>query len=817
MNDKLKKESFSEFFDNIADDDFSEFEDLEDIETELEGLGDVEGSIKKSFKESQELDEVAAGSIVTEIMLDNNDTVGEGFADIKEKGEQLQLDKSVFAESAYAAEDDAGDFPFGGEKFVFPAQSFQGFADDDEPTRLDETLFGEIFDSAPEEDVPDVGFSWMSVIWGILLVASIASFLVDQYLTSNERQKFAAFLGTALELKSDSKDLTNQSLLAFGGSEEAYGELPGLIQQVNGNITELSSLTEGGAGHEVSAQSRGILSLISEIWPALRGQIEILLASRGVISSMFSHVSSVNKITPDLLEKTDVLVNKLIANEASLELINHGSRQRFLSQRIKASANEFAMGGDGWQQALDRLSEDVETFGSSNEIIRSMGGVTVAPDVDVINESYRQLVFSTDSLGDVADDFGAVQQAKQAITANSDELLADVSTLIEGLGGTMGLHLGSVRAGWREHLPSLLGGLVILSIIGLIWSLIRQSMRRENVNALRTKQAEGAVIKLLDEMGDLAQGDLTVEAEVTNEVTGAIADSVNFAIGEMRVLVKGIKSASNEMANVTEDSEQLIAQLLTSNDAQSEEILSAAQEIENMSDTMSGMSQSALNSSEQAKETAESAKKGATAVRNTILGMNTSRNQIQDTSKRLKRLGESSQQINEIVNLIKDVTEQTNVLSLNASIQAAMAGEAGRGFAVVAEEVQRLADRSARASSEITDLVKNIQQDANRAIVSMEATTQEVITGATMADEAGQALDEIEKISQNLYETIEKVASEATEESNAAGRISERMNTLKAATEESDLSVSQVAAALSQIRDVAGKLDKSVAGFRLPV
>ena len=317
-------------------------------------------------------------------------------------------------------------------------------------------------------------------------------------------------------------------------------------------------------------------------------------------------------------------------------------------------------------------------------------------------------------------------------------------------------------------------------------------------------------------MGDLAQGDLTVEAEVTNEVTGAIADSVNFAIGEMRILVKGIISASNEMANVTEDSEELIAQLLTSNDTQSEEILSAAQEIENMSGTMNRMSQSALSSSTRAKETAESAKKGATAVRNTILGMNTSRNQIQDTSKRLKRLGESSQQINEIVNLIKDVTEQTNVLSLNASIQAAMAGEAGRGFAVVAEEVQRLADRSARASSEITDLVKTIQQDANSAIASMETTTQEVIAGATMADEAGQALDEIEKISQNLYEAIERVASEATEESNVANRISQRMNTLKSATEESDLSVSQVAAAIGQIRDVAGKLDKSVAGFRLP-
>jgi twitching motility protein PilJ len=162
------------------------------------------------------------------------------------------------------------------------------------------------------------------------------------------------------------------------------------------------------------------------------------------------------------------------------------------------------------------------------------------------------------------------------------------------------------------------------------------------------------------------------------------------------------------------------------------------------------------------------------------------------------------------------VTEQTNVLSLNASIQAAMAGEAGRGFAVVAEEVQRLADRSARASGEITELVKNIQQDANNAITSMETTTEEVITGATMADQAGQALDEIERISQELLDVIEKVAAEATEESKVANTISGRMNTLKAATEQADMSVSQVAGALGQIRDVVDKLDKSVAGFRLP-
>ena len=457
-----------------------------------------------------------------------------------------------------------------------------------------------------------------------------------------------------------------------------------------------------------------------------------------------------------------------------------------------------------------QFEKDVKLFGEVNNDIRRMGGVAVSGDLSDIDQSYERLVSSAASIMGNVEDYFTIRDAATRISNLSDSMQSGLGDTISGIGND------ADKLPFLKNLPWILGGLGLLGLVGLIWALLRQNQKREQVNKLRTKRAEDAVIKLLDEMGDLAQGDLTVEAEVTNEVTGAIADSVNFAIGEMRILVNGIKTASNEMSNTTEDSEQMIAQLLTSNDAQSEVILGAAQEIERMSETMSGMSHLALQSSERAQVAADSAKKGAAAVRDTIVGMNSTRNQIQDTAKRLKRLGESSQQINEIVNLIQDVTEQTNVLSLNASIQAAMAGEAGRGFAVVAEEVQRLADRSARASGEITELVKNIQQDANNAIASMETTTEEVITGATMADQAGQALDEIERISQELLEVIEKVAAEATEESKVANTISGRMNTLKSATEQSDMSVSQVAGALGQIRDVVDKLDKSVAGFRLP-
>jgi len=603
------------------------------------------------------------------------------------------------------------------------------------------------------------------------------------------------------------------SLLAFNGEQDSFDQLRELQRQVNANVDVLEQADSLGVTFDLPSVAITELRNIRDTWDALGAHIGLLTGNRNVIKNTQEQVKAVNDLTPQLLEQTDALVGKLIESEASLKLINVGSRQRFLSQRIKASANEVAMGASGWQEAAALFEDDVKLFGEVNRDIRSMTGIAVAPDISRVDETYGVLESSAERIiGDISD-YETIRTSVAEIGEQASTMVQQVRQFSDQLdqSGNQPVWLQ-----WLQWLPWMLGTLTAMGLIGLIWSLVSYNRKREAVNNLRTMRAEDAIVKLLDEMGGLAQGDLTVEAQVTNEVTGAIADSVNFAVGEMRILVSGIKSASNEMANTTEDSEKLIAQLLTSSDAQSEEILTAVEHIENMSNTMSEMSSSALQSSERAKVTADAAKKGAAAVRDTISGMNATRNQIQDTAKRLKQLGESSQQINEIVSLIQDVTEQTNVLSLNASIQAAMAGEAGRGFAVVAEEVQRLADRSGRASSEITELVKNIQSDANNAITSMETTTQEVITGATLADQAGQSLDEIERISQDLYEAIEKVASEATSESTFARTVAERMNILKQATEQGDLNVSQVAIALGQMRDVVEQLDKSVAGFRLP-
>lgn len=562
------------------------------------------------------------------------------------------------------------------------------------------------------------------------------------------------------------------------------------------------------------------IDAVGRSWNAVRPGITRILNNQEAVDSTVDQVDSINSLTSRLLDSYQAIVNALLlnlgstepANTVNSELVNLASGQMFLTQRIRANMNQFVSGGPGWEEAAAQFGEDVSLFGKTHRAIVRQSGESLAGLTDDVDNLYGELSDSADSILENVGNIFALRSSADSVVQATEAARIDTLNLNESL---KNYQVGT-KVGGIIELPYLFGLLAFIALLLMFWTVLRGVKKSRSASSQQSQISEDAVIKLLDEMGDLAQGDLTVEAEVTDEVTGAIADSINFAVGEMRTLVTGIKNAAVEMNEATGGTEQLIASLLTSSDSQSQEILSSAEDVNNMTAAINRMSDSASLSSTQAKLSSEAAQKGADAVRNTVRGMNTARHQIQETSKQLKRLGESSQQINEIVNLIQDVTEQTNVLSLNASIQAAMAGEAGRGFAVVAEEVQRLAERSARASNEITELVKNIQQDANSAIASMEATTQEVVSGATTADEAGRALSEIESASQKLLEAIEKVAEDAKVEANVAQTVSGRMENLQAATKEADLSVSQVAVALEQMRSIADQLNQSIAGFKLP-
>ena len=357
-------------------------------------------------------------------------------------------------------------------------------------------------------------------------------------------------------------------------------------------------------------------------------------------------------------------------------------------------------------------------------------------------------------------------------------------------------------------------GIVIVALIGLV--LIRDTRKQLAEQASQNERNQAAILQLLDEIADLAEGDLRIRASVTENFTGAIADSINFAIDQMRGLVSNINSLSVQVASAAGESERTAGTLANAAENQAKEIGAASQAINEMAVSIDQVSSNAAESAAVAERAVEIASNGAEVVQATIQGMDTIRGQIQETSKRIKRLGESSQEIGDIVSLINDIADQTNILSLNAAIQASMAGDAGRGFAVVADEVQRLAERSSAATKQIAALVKTIQTDTNEAVISMEQTTSEVVGGAKRAQNAGVALEEIEGVSTNLAELIQNISNAARQQAASAGHVSNTMTVIQEITAQSVENTEQTANSIGKLTTMANEMRESVEGFKLP-
>jgi len=358
------------------------------------------------------------------------------------------------------------------------------------------------------------------------------------------------------------------------------------------------------------------------------------------------------------------------------------------------------------------------------------------------------------------------------------------------------------------------GGMVLVAVIAML--LLRDARKRLSEQAEQNERNQAAILQLLDELADLAEGDLTVHASVTENFTGAIADSINFAIDQMRGLVSNINRVSVRVARAAEETQGTARSLAIASDNQAREITAASTAINEMAVSIDHVSSNAAESAAVAERAVTIANKGAEVVQATIAGMDTIRGQIQETSKRIKRLGESSQEIGDIVSLINDIADQTNILSLNAAIQASMAGDAGRGFAVVADEVQRLAERSSAATKQIAALVKTIQTDTNEAVISMEQTTTEVVSGAKRAQDAGVALEEIESVSTSLAELIQNISNAARQQAASAGHVSNTMGVIQEITSQTANGTEATAKSVGALAEMANEMRVSVEFFKLP-
>ncbi len=640
-----------------------------------------------------------------------------------------------------------------------------------------------------------------------VIIVSIVGLVVFQTLETRRSTGQAEFVERASSLLMLSQSIAKDARQAALGEAAAFDSLR---QSRERFATVVTTLDEGDPSMNMPATpaaNRDAFQQVQALWDRTQGNVDSILSQEPLLLTANESVERINQLAPAMLARADEVVEAVIRESGDPELVNLAGQQRTLSQRIASNINVFSKGGSGASMAATQFGKDTNTLAQTMDELRAASGPAVHAKLDALEQTFASFQENVNAILETVAEFFLAQRASQSILEDSNALLDAAEALVAGFGQTGGV---------LTYLPWVFGAVAVLALFLLGRILVTEAREQAEVSAEQNRETQDAILKLLDEMGSLADGDLTIEAEVTDQITGAIADSINFAVQEMRDLVARINTATAQVTSESESTANIARELSRASAAQADEITKTTAQVQAMSSSMQEMSGDARRSAEVAQSSVDVAKRGAQAVRDTIRGMDDMREQIQETSKRIKRLGESSQQIGEIVSLIDEIAEQTNILSLNASIQAAMAGEAGRGFAVVADEVQRLAERSAEATKQISTLVNNIQSDTNEAVTSMEHATQGVVDGTRLADSAGQALGEIESVSEELSRLIAGMADNAERQSEAATTVSTRMTSIRDVTHRTSQGAQSTAQSIGKLSELARELQDSVSGFKLP-
>ena len=612
-----------------------------------------------------------------------------------------------------------------------------------------------------------------------------------------------------------SQRLAKYALAATSGDTEAFENMSSSKQKFSA-IIDKQIADYGGKLGESDAPESIALTDLDNIWSGFRYSIDAVLEGKFLIMATAEATSLMSEVMPQLMEHTQDIADTLVSSGADAGQVRLASQQAVLVQRILNSLHGV-MSGKGAESSALMFAADTKEFGRVLDgFMRGTGGIAKLRGKALQDKLQKiALLFSrvSDNAGSIvenAEELVAIQTAAADFTAQSEALFNSSYNLKEVLESVQGSRLIS------NKLVYFLGALALCLLLFMGFEMLRSQRSRSHMIEDENTHNQQAIMQLLDEMGDLASGDLTVHTTVTEDFTGAIADSINVTIDSLRGLVKTINDTSTQLSTSVTETEEVANNLAAASRKQAQDITVASKSIAEMSVSMEGVSNNANESSKVAMRSVEIAKKGGDAVKRTMSGMDTIREHIQETSKRIKRLGESSQEIGDIVELINDIAEQTNILALNASIQAAMAGEAGRGFAVVADEVQRLAERSANATKQIEALVKTIQADTNEAVISMEKSTSGVVNGAQIAEDAGGALEEIESVSDQLAGLIKEMSGEARQQANVAVQLSTTMNGIQELTTQATAGAEHTSRSIGNLARLAQDLDKSVAGFKLP-
>ena len=660
----------------------------------------------------------------------------------------------------------------------------------------------------------------------VLLILAILVAVVDFGLLTYNAGQDAKASALVTKIQVLSQQLSKVANDAAGGNIDAFKSLEATRNSVDDLLNKLKKgdPANGMQGYGSSAVAKEIGDL-DKAWAPLNTYATKILDSKEQVLNTSAVAADFNGKMPVLNSRMDEVVKILTEKNGSASQVMISGREMLLADRMQRRVQLIVQGGEESQSAADGLQRDAQFYGavlagliSGNPDlnIKAMDNPNAKTILTDINQQWTDL--NGDAVKKLLDSASALQDVKMAADQTS---LESSNVLLKAEPVSKGISEMAGRRAFLGLFPSVLVGTIgaaaaIVLVILLGFSQIRSSRQRYQVTAELNQRNQEAILRLLDEMGSLAEGDLTVRATVTEDITGAIADSVNFAVEALRSLVTTINETAVQVSAAAQETQATAMHLAEAAEHQAQQITSASAAINEIAVSIDEVSKNSAESADVAQRSVQIASKGAGIVRQTIQGMDSIRDQIQETSKRIKRLGESSQEIGSIVELINDIAEQTNILALNAAIQAASAGEAGRGFAVVADEVQRLAERASGATRRIETLVQTIQADTNEAVTSMEQTTAEVVAGARLAEDAGLALGEIEKVSNDLADLIQNISEAARQQSAAATNISATMNVIQEITTQTSVGASQTAESIGNLAQLAADLRRSVADFKLP-
>lgn len=688
----------------------------------------------------------------------------------------------------------------------------------------------DVEDSRGDDDVrrlPLIGHLPMQrqqrLLVGVLVVA-VVMVAVGLAATLRVTSFSARLLNTSGDALMESQRVAKSVSAALLGSREGFGELAASADALQSDLQRL---------HEGDTLSAGG-SILARVTPRVDATVKnarVVVTMQPVLTQTNESLRTISRQSDSLLQAAQTLTSLLLQQGGASSDVAAAAQLEMLTQRIGKSANEFLSYQGISPEAVFALGRDLHTFDQlSNGLLQGDPDLQLTPvrgearaQIEGMRKAFADLQALAGRILANLQNLSSARLAQAAVLHDSVPLLGDLQQLQAHYSEQAGL--GSVEL-WFLVASTLLA---VLALLGLGRLYVqgsreramqaereRRRAERQEQEARRSNEAnQAAILRLMNELQNVAEGDLTQQATVTEDITGAIADSVNYTVEELRSLVAQVQKTAEQVRRSSGQAQTTAGDLLRSSEQQLIEIRETGRSVLDMAERINTVSAQAQQSSTVARQSLDAAEQGLLAVRNSIDGMNTIRSQIQDTSKRIKRLGESSQEIGEITELISDLTEQTNVLALNAAIQAASAGDAGRGFSVVAEEVQRLAERSAEATKQIAALVRAIQTDTQDAVAAMEKSTQGVVEGARLSDSAGSALTEIDRVSRHLAELIERISHQALTEAQAANQVATSIQHIFAVTEQTGEGTRSTAELVAELTRVAEVLRESVSRFKI--